>query len=99
MEQLRLEKQPKIDMQTRCIAKYRQTREDLEHRKAQLEQLLNQTVTVNKGEEKQYISGQRERIAELFEQLNREKQRRSELQDKVQAYNEIKQRLAEGPGS
>lgn len=34
LEALRKEKQPKLDMQARCIAKYRATREELTQRKA-----------------------------------------------------------------
>ena len=38
LEALRKEKQPKLDMQARCIAKYRATRDELQQRKTQMEQ-------------------------------------------------------------
>ena len=40
LEELRRDRQPKLDMQARCIERYKQTREELLQRKQQMEQLL-----------------------------------------------------------
>ena len=48
---------------------------------------------MEKGEEKAYIRDQRNRIATLYEKLKKEKQRKNELHQKVQAFNEIKLKM------
>lgn len=85
-------------MQQRCIAKYRATREDLQLRKTELENLISQDMPLDEGEERTYISEQRKRIAALFDQLKKEKERKNELHMRVQAYNEIQTRLDSAPG-
>lgn len=80
-------------MQSRCIAKYRQTRDELLKRKSEMEQELAQEKFVEKGEEKAYIREQRDRISQLFDKLQAERKRKNELSQKVHAFQEIKQRL------
>lgn len=60
-----------------------------------MDELVTQTVVVEKGQEKTFVKAQRERIGELVEEIKREKQRKADLEDRVQAYDEIKRRLAE----
>ena len=55
-------------------------------------------MAVEPGSEQKYIHEQRLKIKELYDQLNAEKVRKNELRDKLKAYNEIKQRLAERGG-
>ena len=93
MAKLRKENEVEIRQQELRIATYKKTREELEQRKDQLEKLLVQTVVVAKGEEKSHIMKQRYRIADLFLEMEKEKEREQLLRDKVQAYNEIEQRI------
>ena len=60
-----------------------------------MDELVTQTVVVEKGQEKQFVLQQRLRIADLVEEIKKEKQRKTDLEDRVQAYEEIKRRLAE----
>ena len=64
-----------------------------------MEELLKENQTVVEGQEKQFIQDQRGRIALLFEQLEAERQRKTELHDRLKAYNEVKQELAKKQGN
>ena len=76
LKQLREEKQPKIDEQQRQINDLRQRRDELRERKAQMEALLKEPVVVHPGEERDFVREQRSRLAELHEQVEKEKLRR-----------------------
>ena len=84
----------KISGQERQIFAYKQMRDDLQLRKAHMDKLCSSNKPVPPGEEKSFIEEQRGRIADLFKQLEAEKQRKHDLNDRLRAYNEVKAELA-----
>ena len=62
----------------------RKTRQELEASRRQTEQAQGKIIV--QGDEHQYISDRRREIAQLYQQLEEERQRKIELEDRAEAY-------------